>query len=237
MHHIAICDDEPVIRKQLRTMLTGHPLAGELVLSEFDSGEALLETLRAGRRYLLVILDIEMKTVSGVEVGRALRRELGDNHTQILYISAHQHYAMELFEVRPLHFLVKPVAADKLLRCVDDALALYRPEEAVFTCMVGKEVRRIPLRDIRYFESYGKKLIIHTVHERVECRQKLADILPSLPKSDFYQIHQSFVVQFRYTQRINHDRLTLDNGEELSVSQTYRKEVKELLFMQFPTGG
>lgn len=93
-------------------------------MTAFPSGEALLESLRAGQTLFLLILDIELQAQNGVTVGNLLREELGDNATQVLYISAHTQYAMELFDVRPLNFLTKPLDEKKLSACVTQALEL-----------------------------------------------------------------------------------------------------------------
>ena len=162
MYQIAVCDDEEAIRAQIVRALSTHPRQGEFVVSEFSSGENLLDNLRAGKTFFLLILDIELQSQNGVTVGKLLREELRDNSTQVLYISAHSKYAMELFDVRPLNFLMKPLDEGKLSACVTQALELAPKLDATLTVFSGKQAQRIPLREIRYVESYNKRLTIHT---------------------------------------------------------------------------
>lgn len=237
MYQIAVCDDEEPIRSQILRVLEAHPRREEFGAAEFSSGQALLAALRAGQSFLLLILDIELQDQNGVVVGKLLREELRDNAAQVLYISAHTKYAMELFDVRPLNFLTKPLDEGKLSACVTQALDLAPRLDAALTVFSGKQARRIPLREIRYLESYNKHLTIHTTQGDCTCTQRLAQVFAALPQPDFFQIHQSFVVNDRYVRRIRYDRLSLDDGTELSISQQFRKPVRELLFRRIPRGG
>ena len=236
MYQIAVCDDEEIIRAQIARVLAAHPNREEFVLSEFASGEALLDSLRAGQMFFLLILDIELQSQNGVTVGKLLREELQDHATQVLYISAHSKYAMELFDVRPLNFLTKPLDEAKLSACVTQALELAPKLDAALTVFSGKQAQRIPLRESRYLESYNKRLTIHTTQGDYTCPQRLSEVFSTLPKPDFFQIHQSFVVNDRYVRRIHYDRLSLDDGTELSISQNFRKQVRELIFQRIPKG-
>lgn len=56
----------------------------------------------------MIFLDIMMPVKSGVEVGKIIRNDLKDNITQIVFISSENKYAMDLFEIRPMNFLIKP---------------------------------------------------------------------------------------------------------------------------------
>lgn len=237
MYQIAVCDDEDAIRAQLVRVLDAHPQRSAFSVAEFSSGEALLADLRAGQTFFLLILDIELQDQSGVTVGKLLREELRDNATQVLYISAHTNYAMELFDIRPLNFLTKPLDERKLSACVTQALDLAPKLDAALTVFPGKQAQRIPLREIRYLESYNKRLTVHTIQGDCTCSQRLSNVLSALPQPDFFQIHQSFVVNDRYVRRIRYDRLSLDDGTELSISQPFRKQVRELLFRRIPQGG
>lgn len=237
MYQIAVCDDEEPIRSQIIRVLDTHPRREEFRVVEFSGGKALLDQLRDGQSFFLLILDIELQDQSGVAVGKLLREELGDNTTQVLYISAHTKYAMELFDVRPLNFLTKPLDEEKLSACVTQALELAPSLDKPLTVYSGKQAQRIPLREIRYLESYNKRLTIHTTQGDCICTQRLADVFFTLPHPEFFQIHQSFVVNDRYVRRIRYDRLSLDDGTELSISQQFRKQVRELLFQRVPKGG
>ena len=61
----------------------------------------------------MFFLDIEIEFMNGVQVGRFIREKLQDDNTLIVYMSSYTKYAMELFEVRPMDFLIKPLNEKK----------------------------------------------------------------------------------------------------------------------------
>lgn len=229
MFRIAVCDDSPETRVQIKAVLERHTYTDYFSLSLFPNGESLCTALSEGTRFELVILDIELSDVDGIIIGQYLRQMLGDNSVQILYISQHPEYAMELFDLRPLNFLLKPLNEAKLLRCVDEALTLFGKGNVGFSFIAQKQIFRIPLQDIRYFESCGRKLRIHTGHETYTCYQKLSDAMAGLPYPTFFRIHQSFVVHSLYLSHLQYDTLVMDDGVTLPISQPYRKSIRALL--------
>mgnify|MGYP000082055591 FL=1 len=191
--------------------------------------DGCLETLHP--RFLL-----EPERLVPVPQSRKLREELRDSVTQLLYISGQQQYAMALFDTRPLNFLLKPLDEAKLLNCVVQAIRLSRPEEAVLTVLVERTPRALPTQAIRYIESYHKRITVHSVQHELVCRDKLDTVARQLPEQFFLRIHQSFLVNTLYVRRIQYDRLTLDDGTELPISQSYRRVVRGRLLRWTPGG-
>lgn len=62
-----------------------------------------------GACFDIVFLDIELPKISGIDIGKKIRDEMHDETTKIVYISGKDSYAMGLFDVRPLNFLIKPI--------------------------------------------------------------------------------------------------------------------------------
>ena len=107
---IVVCDDEVEICALLEMMLIDifRDKGMSCEVESFYTGESLCKEFER-RKYDLIFLDIEMDGKSGIDVGRFLRDELGNETVQIVYISAKTEYAMELFEFHPMNFLVKPI--------------------------------------------------------------------------------------------------------------------------------
>ncbi|MEL7568552.1 MAG: response regulator [Dehalobacterium sp.] len=75
----------------------------------FFSGEKLYQFICEGACFDIVFLDIELPKISGIDIGKKIRDEMHDETTKIVYISGKDSYAMGLFDVRPLNFLIKPI--------------------------------------------------------------------------------------------------------------------------------
>lgn len=233
MFPIAVCDDEAAVCAGVRDILGRHKKAAEFMIHEFVSGEELCESIRGGVSYGLIILDIELKAMNGVAVGRMLREELKDSVTQILYISGKQGYAMELFDLRPLNFMIKPLEPEKLLRCVDEAMEYIDQNLPCFAFSSQRAVFRIPYREIRYFESRNKTVVVHGAKEEYTFSGKLSEIEKGLPDGEFIRIHHSYLVHRPFIRRMQYEQLSLADGTVLPISQAYRKAVRERMLRTF----
>ena len=80
----------------------------------------------------IVFLDIELPKVSGIGVGRYIREVLKNEIVQIAYISAKEGYAMELFEFRPINFLVKPLEKEKVAKVIEKYFIITEQDNHVF---------------------------------------------------------------------------------------------------------
>lgn len=233
MFPIAICDDESAVCSDVRRLLTLHKKAADFLIHEFHSGEALYDSICAGLFFNLIILEIELDKMDGVTIGTLLRERLKDHTTEILYISCKQEYAMQLFDLRPLNFLTKPLDKNKFLHCISAAMELAEKNLPCLAFTVQKGIYRVPYRDIRYIESKNKNVIIHAINDEYVFTAKLAEIEKELPDQEFIRIHQSFLIHKFYIRRMKYEQLFLDDGTVLSISQPYRQTVRELLFQIF----
>lgn len=222
MFHIAICDDEVALCAQLESYLGAYISRGIVKTETFYSADKLYEALGKGEYYDLIFLDIEFKLTDGVEIGRKIRDELEDEKVQIVYISAKQDYAMELFSVRPMNFLVKPVHEAEVVENVDKAIALSEMHELHFEFRFRADNYRVPYGDIMYFESSNRKVYIHTKQGVKEMYGRLNEIEGKVPPT-FIRIHQSYLVNRVYVTYWNSEEIALRNGCRLPVSQKYRK--------------
>lgn len=228
MYRVAICDDEPEVCNALVEILHQAPDLPELELVTYYSGEPLCEAVRNDMPFDLYILNIELPHINGVEIGQRLRKELGQEDAQLLYISGKERYAMQLFDLRPLNFLVKPFSAEKVVECVKVAASLAERAAPFFEFRHKKLLYRVPYREIRYFESRNKKIVIHASGQELFMSGPLSEICKEngLPET-FIQIHQSFVVNYEHVQRIGYQQIQMDNGIEIPISLPYRKKVQE----------
>lgn len=99
----------------------------------FSDGPMLISELSSGVHYDIVILDICMPEKSGIDIGVYIREVMNDNISQIIYISSERQYAMELFKVQPLDFLIKPVEYDNLVNVLNKAVHLLGISNNVLT--------------------------------------------------------------------------------------------------------
>jgi DNA-binding LytR/AlgR family response regulator len=234
MLRIAICDDEEIICRQLEDMLfeIGNRINQEIETEIFYSGEELYRFLFRGSRYDIIFLDIELNQINGVEVGRRIRDELKDELTQIVYISCNEGYAMELFDVRPLNFIIKPLNKEKMQSVLTKAVKLLDRENNFFEYKNGNVTFNIPLREILYFESCGRKVNMVLENEIKTFYGKLSFVEEKINSCDFIMIHKSYLINFNYCIEYNYEYVKMSNQEVLAISQNNRKAVRERLLQR-----
>lgn len=228
MYNIAVCDDEEVLCSQFERVLEPYILEKKIDLEVFYSGEELVKYLSDGQHFDLIFLDIELRVMNGVEVGKYIRDKLENENVRIVYISAKQQYAMELFAIRPMDFLVKPISADSIINTIEKAIKLDDINNKCFELKRGTEIIRIPYGEILYFESDNRKLVVHTKQQQFEIYGRLNSIEKEMPIY-FVRIHQSYLVNSTYIDYWKVDRVRVQNSIELPISQSYRKKVASFL--------
>lgn len=231
MLRIAICDDEKIICTGLEDVLyeIGKDINQEIETEVYYSGENLCDYLCEGNRFDLIFLDIELSNINGVEVGKIIREKLKDEHTQIVYISGNESYAMELFEIRPLNFLIKPFNKVKLEEVLLKAIKLLHKENNFFEYKNNNITFSILLKDILYFESHGRKVNIVLSNETKSFYGKLSTVEEQIHNQDFIMIHKSYLINLNHCIEYTYEYVKMSNEEVLTISQNNRKSVREKL--------
>lgn len=231
MFRIAICDDEPRICGQIEDIILklSNEINEKIEVEVFYSGEELCKSMLSTLNFDLIFLDIELKLLNGVEVGIKIREEMKNNTVQIVYISGKQGYAMDLFEIRPMNFLVKPLNEEKITQVMKKFIELSIRDNQFFEFNIGKIFYKIPLKDILYFESERKKIRVITKSDSKEYYGKLSDVQAVIESSEFLDIHKSYLVNCFHVVEYQYDSIKLANGDSLPISQNNRKVIREKL--------
>lgn len=227
MYKIGICDDDKILCAALEEQIYAleEELAVTFEIEVWYSGESIQRDLEKGMEFDLIFLDIELVQKNGIEIGHFIRNEMKDIKTHIVYISSKQNYAMELFKIQPLDFLIKPVAVEKLKEVLERSIRQNKVVSFYFEYQKGASLYRIPAREIIYFMSMDKKIIIVKQDGTEEFYGKLKNITAQLP-SGFMMIHQSYIINQEYVSEYSYENVRMVNGVTLSISKPYRKEVR-----------
>lgn len=234
MYRVGICDDGEQICAHMEKIVQSYAeeRMKRMETMLFYSGETLCDYLKQGNRLDILFLDIELFEMSGIQVGDFIRNQLQDRCTQIIYISGKSGYAMELFKMQPLDFLVKPIAAETVYEVLDRADRELQRANTMFEYKLGKEFIKIPYGQIRMFISYGRKVEIATDKGKFEYYGKLKELKEKLP-CDFLMIHQSYIVNINFVRRFTYEEAELMDDTILTISRPYRKPVRQILMRRW----
>lgn len=209
---IAVIDDVPRDGDRLCALLRDYIPTAPIL--RYESAEAFLsayEDAPADRPNLL-LLDVEMKHLSGVALARRLR-ETGDRETEIIFTTSHTEFIGEGYEVDALHYLIKPIAREKLYPALDRAVEkLSRPVPCVIVTTADGETVRIPTADILYLEAFLHETAIHTLYTEYRTKTAFSAFLALCEEKApgaFYRCHRSYAVALSHIRVINRRTVTV----------------------------
>ncbi|MCI8947151.1 MAG: response regulator transcription factor [Lachnospiraceae bacterium] len=233
MYRIGICDDEKSTCGELEGLIQKYGIEHGLNLdvNVWYSGESLCNYLKTEEVPDLLFLDIELISTDGIKVGRYIREELENMEIMIVYISSKSSYAMNLFRIQPLDFLIKPIGWETVQDIMERSLHMYERKNQIFAYRIKGYHFSVPFRKIMYFYSQNKKVGIVMKDEEVQFYGKLKEIAGKVPHN-FMMIHQSFLVNLDYVEECSYEMMKMLNGSLLSISQPYRRKVREQI-MQY----
>ena len=230
MIRIAIVDDDEKLCSKIEQSLIAYreTTAIELDIELFYSGESFYHFLTSEHDFELIFLDIQMKSIDGVEVGHLIREKLNNNIMQIVYITSLDTRDRELFDIRPMSFIAKPISDSKIFKALETYLRLYTNTKKMFDFVADRQHLKIPYDQIIYLQSDDKKVIIQTKHNMFSYYGKLSDAVNKLP-FQFICVHKSFVINKFYIKKYNYDNVVMVNNEVISISKSNQRNVRKLL--------
>jgi len=226
--HIGICDDEKGTCAVLEEMLYeyGKKQMIKMDIDVWYTGEELCDYLKKDCTLDILFLDIELISTDGIEVGKFIRDEMENMETIIIYISSKSSYAMNLFRIQPLDFLIKPLVKDMVYDVMRRSIKVYERKNQLFEYYSGGYHFKVPYKNIIYFYSQNKKINIVLKNEEMQFYGKLKELACKVPHN-FILIHQSYLINLEFVQECSYDLVKMKDGSLLNISQPYRKMVRE----------
>lgn len=228
MLKIAICDDDKMVCSELEKTINLFDKSIETVI--YYSGERLCSSLADKHYYDLIFLDIEMENMNGISVGKEIREKLNNQDIQIVYISSKESYAIELFKVRTLDFLIKPIKEAEIIRNIKYVRNLLNRSQNFFEYSIDGSRNKIPINKILYFESIGRQLKIVSVDGCIVTYGKLYQVKSQVCCDEFVMVHRAFLVNFSFISKYNYAEITMINNDVIPISQQNRKQVRSCFF-------
>lgn len=193
--NIAICDDEKIVRQQIKGLIEKQKADCNLEL--YGTGE---ELIAAGKHFDVVFLDIQMEGMNGIDTARAIREQ--NEETVLIFITGIKEYVFDAFDVAAFHYLLKPIEENKFMEVFDRAVneAEKRKEKGQKQLFIKTRQRNITLeqKNILYIENRGRKAEIHTVDETIEIYAAMIELEKQLG-GEFYRCHRGYLVNMAWS--------------------------------------
>lgn len=236
-----IAEDEPLLARTLADQLAAHWPAARCAAIAANGREAL--KLAEEFSPDVAFLDVRMPQLDGLETARQLC--LREHPPLIVFVTAYDAYALDAFDTAAVDYLLKPVEAARLSKCIerlsnqlsrgagdpsaDDMAsriaellgsAAGRKEKMRFVrAGAGTTVKLIPVCDILWFEAEDKYITVATREGDSIIRMPLRELLEQLDAEIFWQVHRGTVVNSLHIAHARRDDLG-----HLSLSMKGRKD-------------
>ena len=175
----------------------------------------------------LILLDIQMPFLSGMEAARAIRKR--DEEVLILFLTGNAQFSIEGYEVQAFDYLLKPIGYETFAARLDLALGHRRSRKGKYLLVtVADGVRKIEAGSILYIESQGHVMHIHTRQGVLETHARIGDLEEHLPADTFFRCHKGYLVNMHHVDGILGTDCLVD-GHRLPISRRKKKEFLDFL--------
>jgi len=241
-----IVDDEPLARSRIRAMLAAH--ADIDVVAECGSAAEVAELLHDDPAALL-LLDIEMPGASGFEILQATSIE---NRPAVIFVTAHDEFALDAFEANAVDYLVKPFSQERLDRALwrvrrfIEGKSQTRPMGSAgprrwrerFGVRVRGEVVFIKVSSIDWIAAAGNYVRLYAGTESHLLRDSLQNIATELDPAAFLRVHRSAIVNIERVKKLvpaadGSLSIVLHNATAIPLGPTYHAGLEEALGEKF----
>jgi two-component system response regulator AlgR len=232
-----IADDEPLAIERMQVLCAELP--GITVIGTASDGEAALRLAEKLKPELL-LLDMTMPGLDGLAVARRVARF--DNPPAVIFVTAHEDFAVEAFDLEAVDYVLKPVAAERLERAIERALARASRQESgapkrqwlgEFWVPHRSELLRIAADAVQRIDAERDYVRLFAGDRTYLLLQTIAGLEEKLDPEQFIRIHRSTILRRDFILGLRHEGLgvwcaELADGETLRIGRTYLRKVKAM---------
>ncbi len=245
---VLIVDDEPLSRRALANVL-----AARNDIEAFDSANDAIEALELLEKkpYDVILLDIRMPELSGIELADRLNKRKGPIPS-IVFVTAHDQHAVAAFEKHAVDFVLKPFSNARIQEALDEAIRRTESERAArlmkilphLEALLSKSAKiaikakgRILIvdpADVMIVESQGNYVLLQRQSGSYLLRESISTIAEKLKPYGFIRIHRSVLVNSSFVEEIQpwstgEYVLRVKGGKEYTVSRTYKNNLRSIV--------
>ncbi|MGB6691910.1 MAG: LytTR family DNA-binding domain-containing protein [Terracidiphilus sp.] len=251
---ILVVDDEPIAREGLKLLLSRQPQVESV--SEARNGREAIALMRE-KRPDLVLLDVQMPHTDGFAVVRAMGAE---RMPLVIFVTAHDQYAIRAFEIAAIDYLLKPVTEERFALAFKRAIGRLggaRHEDATkqvlamldtianpprqlerFAVRSGESTILVPVNEVDWIEAFQNYVRLHAGPATYLLHVPMNTIEAVLDSNRFLRIHRSHIVNVRRIAQlwpIAHGQYAVElrSGQRLQSGRTYSERIRRALTNPF----
>lgn len=224
---IAICEDNSGMSQRLSNVIDDWAASRKIQVNVicYSSAEAFLMAWPE-ISFDLTFLDIQMKTMTGVELAEHIRKI--DEDMLLVFVTSYSQYVLRGYDVNALHYLIKPLSSTKLILILDKAYKIWHPRQnAVLLISVDSGQMKIPYMEVYYITMLSHTAKIKTSKNEYDVRKTAHELTEDLPVY-FIRCHRSYIVNLLKADCVYKDSVLMMDGKMIPVSRKNSKEVSDM---------
>ncbi|TVT38416.1 response regulator transcription factor [Hymenobacter setariae] len=222
-----IVDDNEINRLTLEHLVDLTP---ELTLvASLPGGVEALHYFRQGGKCDLLLLDVEMPNLTGLELAKMLPAPA----PAVVLVTTHRSFAVAAFELQVTDYLVKPVEFGRFSQAIARVLAA-RPAPAPpkapkplaaadLFVKVGTRTIKVDFNEVLYIEALSTYSVLVTASHKHIVYLTLKNLAERLPFDNFLRVHRSYIVNMQRIEAVEDYMLKL-GPYEVPVGKSYQEE-------------
>ena len=231
MIYIAICDDNEktvgILKNKVNVFLKDSNVLADVVV--YTQSRLLQYDLQEGKHYDLILSDIEMPYMDGMDLAAYIKRYLPE--VLIIFITSHLKYAVDAYELSIFRYIPKNSLNTRLPHALKDAINMINIQsEKYYTIEMPSRIEKIPYHKILYIQREGKNSVITLTDNSVtKVRKSLTQVFKELKSEDFIYVDRGDIVNLAHIMGIKDQIVELKNGIRLSASHSKLDQIKARL--------
>lgn len=229
MIRIAICDDDKryieILKEKVSLFSDENKVA--IKIKTYTNCLNLFSDISEGKNYDIILSDIEMPNMNGLELVKKIKDNLSD--TIFIFITGHTKYSIDSFELSIFRYIPKNEIDDRLPKALTDAVKIVNlQKEEYYIIRATNRYEKIPFKKIEHIYREGKNIVLSIKKEgnKIVPRKTLDEIYNEIKSDDFIFINRSDIVNIVHILKVNNNMVQLDSKKKLPIS---RKNLEEVL--------
>ena len=225
---IAIVDDiseeRTLLRNRLESQFSRRNVHVDIF--EYENGETFLTSAKECP-FTVVFLDIYMNGSNGIDTAKELRRS--DTDCLLIFTTTSSDHALEGFQVRAMHYLVKPYTEDELSSLTDEILSRIPTPEKTLPLKVNGSEFQVPFKTIVHADHFSHMIHIHTTAKKeLVIRQSFSSFTAPLKEdSRFFVCNRGTIINMEHAVDFDGTMFLLDDGSKIAVSRELSKLARQ----------
>ncbi|MCR1951302.1 LytTR family DNA-binding domain-containing protein [Clostridium sp. DSM 100503] len=220
MYKIAVCDDEILHHELISNLLNIWRAKKDenIEIVYYQSAEEFLFYWEEGIELNIVLIDIKMRQMSGIELAKRIRSR--DKVIDIVFCTADSSFVFEGYEVKAMDYLLKPLNYKRLENIMDKSYNKYKDlkEEEYLVMDSKKKKLKININEIKYFIMFSHYIDVVTLNQTIKWKKKISELEEELKDKRFVRCHRSYIVNMDYVKIVKKSSLVLEDNTVIPIS-------------------